>query len=154
MKFLVVMKQIIVTPGGPEVREENYKLGSLDRRVGFVEKWYSGGSEGFDGVRADDKWLKLGGFLLGWGTPMEVDLTHGIIHQDMMYDNRTALVCGAVSTYAKRREFWRESSNFSLCYSRRPPAKVGDAMPSRIMTIFAEESERVFDAAAKLRIVR
>ena len=147
------MYKIVSVKGETSFRGEDYKVGDLERFVGFLERWYSGGLKRYNGIRLGTGKLKLAGLILpGSGIEMSPDLTYGIVLQDIMYDNESALVSGAVVTHSERREFFRKSKKVLKMVPEPSRVRVSEKMPEYMLTIFAKKSEMILDAAKKLRI--
>ena len=150
------MYKIISVKGETSLHGEDYEVGGdLERFIGFLERWYSGGLKRYNGVRLGTGKLKLAGLILsGSGIEMSPDLTYGIALQDIMYYNESASVSGAVVTYSKRREFLSKSKEKVVkTFPELPPIRVSEGMPEHMLTIVAKKSEMILDAAKQLRVI-
>ncbi|MCD4771621.1 hypothetical protein K8R30_04385 [archaeon] len=149
------MYKIVSIKGETSLRGEDWEAGKLERVMGFLERWYSGGLKRDNGVRVGTGKLKLAGLILsGSGIPLTPVLTYGITLQDVMYDNESALVSGAVVTYSKRREFLPKPKKILEVVPELPPLRVSKGMPKHILTIVAGKPDMILDVAKQLRVFR
>jgi len=147
------MYKIISIEGGVSLRGEDYEVMGSERGIGLLERWYSGGLKRDNGVRVGDGKLKLAGLILsGSGIPLSPVLTYGIGLQDVMYRNKSALVSGAVVTHSERREFFPKPKKILKVVPELPPIRVSEDMPKYMLTIVAEKSGGILDAAKQLRV--
>jgi hypothetical protein len=148
------MYKIVSYKGETSLHGEDYKVKKLGRAMGFLERWYSGGLKRYNGIKIGTGKLRLAGLILsGSGIEMSPDLTYGIALQDVMYYNKSALVSGTVVTHSERREFFSKSKKILKVVSELPSVPVSEKMPEYMLTVFAEESDMVLDAAKQLRVL-
>jgi hypothetical protein len=148
------MYKIVSYKGETSLHGEDYKVKKLGRAMGFLERWYSGGLKRYNGIKIGTGKLELAGLVLsGSGVSLSPVLTYGITLQDIMYYNESALVSGAVVTYSKRKEFFSKSKKILKVVSELPSVPVPEGMPEHMLTIIAEESDMILDAAKQLRVL-
>lgn len=138
-----------------------YSKGLLDtgRILGYVERWYYGGSEkGFDGIRiSGNEFLRLGRVIVG----REDAGWYGIFLQSKFYDERLMRIDGmdAIITYATRRELPKDDKVCKhvpeisrMCLSGVSPVNSLDKMPNGIITIAGQNQETVLQSAKEIGI--
>src|SRR3989344_3301749 len=105
--------------------------------AGYIEQWYCGGHDQFDGIKLDDiKKLEYAFFVSSaQGFQFSNRGFYGITCQDKLYDEVSCLVNGAILTYSTRREFVGRKE------SPLPKIRVSEILPERILGIMGETRE-------------
>ncbi|MBA7686764.1 hypothetical protein ES703_95222 [subsurface metagenome] len=128
--------------------------------AGYIEQWYFGGSQSWEGIRVKNReLLKYAGIVSrGQGFCLGKKYFFGMGLQDCLYHNMSSLVNGVLLTESIRKEFVEKD------HPRRQKIKrdddqeetskimVGKSMPEMILTILAETQEKIKETAKLLKL--
>jgi hypothetical protein len=115
---------------------------------GYVENWYTGGKErypDYPGINVEDAEVLEYARIVscGQGIFLGNSVAWGIIAENKFYDIRSFLVNGVVvSNLIRKEEFGKEGSGI----------RVSDSMPSALIRIISERSQRLIETARLLKL--
>tara|TARA_Y100000310_G_scaffold163491_1_gene163287 strand:- start:1445 stop:1921 length:477 start_codon:yes stop_codon:yes gene_type:complete len=121
----------------------------------YFEQWFFADSPSWKGVRVKDKKILeyAGTVSRGQGVNLGNYYFLGMILQDKMYQNRSALVNGVIITQSLRRKYFEKSRSLIRRESEKiQKIRVGENMPEIILTMLAETEGKIQETARILKL--